>query len=71
MYGNITNLIIEMEMELKQRMTFSEMRERMEKNSFRIANRVNVGKYARQLGYRVYKPMIKGKLNFFYVKMKK
>lgn len=54
-----------MEMELKQRMTFSEMREHMEKNSFRIANRVNVGKYARQLGYRVYKPMIKGKLNFF------
>lgn len=58
-------------MELKQRMTYDEMRQHMEKNSFKIPNKVNVGKYARQLGYRVYKPMINGKLNFFYVKMKK
>ena len=52
-------------------MTYDEMRQHMEKNSFKIPNKVNVGKYARQLGYRVYKPMINGKLNFFYVKMKK
>ena len=40
----------------------------MEENTYRIANRVSVGRYARELGYRVYKPVIEGRACFFYVK---
>lgn len=54
-------------MELKQRMTFEEMALHMKDHSFKLPSRVTVGKYARELGYKVYKPMIKGKINFFYV----
>ena len=34
-------------MELKAKMTFEEMARHMEENTYRIANRVNVGRYAR------------------------
>ncbi len=54
-------------MELKQRMTFEEMEQHMKENSFKLPNRVSVGKHARNLGYGVYKTMIKGKIHFFYV----
>lgn len=54
-------------MELKQRMTFSEMSLHMRRHSFKLPNRVSVGKYARELGYKVYKPMIDGKIHLFYI----
>jgi len=54
-------------MKLKQRMTFEEMAMHMKEHSFRLPSRVTVGKYAKELGYKVYKPMIKGKIQFFYV----
>lgn len=54
-------------MELKQRMTFEEMAMHMKQNSFKLPSRVTVGLYARTLGFKVYKPMINGKINFFYV----
>lgn len=54
-------------MELKPKMTFEEMARHMEENTYRVANRVSVGRYARRLGYRVYKPVIDGRQYFFYV----
>lgn len=54
-------------MKFKKRMTFEEMAEHMEEHTPRIANRVTVGIYAKQNGYRVYKPMIAGRLAFYYV----
>jgi hypothetical protein len=54
-------------MELKPKMTFEEMARHMEENTYRVANRVSVGRYARRLGYRVYKPVIDGRQHFFYV----
>ena len=54
-------------MELKSKMTFEEMARHMEENTYRIVNRGNVGLYARELGYRVYKPMRCGKVLFFYI----
>ena len=54
-------------MKLKRTMTFDEMARHMEEHTYRVANRVNVGTYARSLGYHTYKPMIAGKLRFFYV----
>lgn len=53
--------------QLKQRMTFEEMTLHMQKHSFKLPSRVSVGKYARELGYTPYKPMIEGKIQFFYV----
>lgn len=55
-------------MELKQKMTFEEMAHHMQKNTYRLVNRVNVGLYAKELGYRVYKPMLNGRVLFFYIK---
>lgn len=55
-------------MELKQKMTFDEMARHMQENTYRLANRVNVGIYAKELGYKVYKPMHNGRVLFFYVK---
>lgn len=52
---------------LKRRMTFEEMAKHMQENSFKLPSRVSVGKYARELGFTVYKPMIDGKILFFYV----
>lgn len=37
----------------------------------KIANRVSVGKHAKALGYKVYKPMINGKIIHFYLKVDK
>jgi len=54
-------------MELKQRMTYEEMAAHMRENSFKLPSRVTVGKYARELGYRVYKPMVEKVIYFFYV----
>ncbi|GAB6119659.1 hypothetical protein [Dysgonomonas termitidis] len=54
-------------MELKQRMTFDEMSRHMKEHSFKLPGKVTVGKYARELGYKPYKPMVKGKIHFFYV----
>lgn len=54
-------------MDLKNKMTFEEMWQHMKENSFIIPNRVTVGKYARELGFIVYKPMINGKIHFFYI----
>ncbi|MDR2002667.1 MAG: hypothetical protein LBQ74_06520 [Prevotella sp.] len=56
-------------MELKQRMTFEEMAMHMKEHSFKLPGRVTVGKHAKELGYKVYKPMINGKIHFFYVKV--
>lgn len=55
-------------MELKKKMTFEEMACHMQENTYRLPNRVNVGMYAKALGYRVYKPMLHGKVLFFYIK---
>ncbi|MBF0577401.1 hypothetical protein [Dysgonomonas sp. GY617] len=54
-------------MELKQRMTFNEMSLHMKKHSFKLPSRVSVGKYAKELGFKVYKPMIDRKIHFFYI----
>lgn len=54
-------------MALKRKMTFDQMARHMEEHTYKVANRVNVGIYARSLGYHTYKPMIAGKLQFFYV----
>lgn len=54
-------------MELKRRMTVEEMTEHMCQHSCKIPNKVTVGRYARQLGYHVYKPMINRKIHLFYV----
>ena len=54
-------------MKLKKRMTFAEMSEHMLENSTKVPNRVTVGKYARELGYKVYKPMVNNVLLFYYV----
>ncbi len=54
-------------MDLKQRMTYEEMAMHMKENSFKLPSRVTVGKYARELGYKVYKPMKEGIVQFYYV----
>ena len=54
-------------MELKQKMTFEEMERHMKENSFRVPNRVTVGRYAKNLGFNVYKPMVNRKMLFFYI----
>lgn len=53
---------------LKIKMSYQEMKEHMRKNSYKNINRVNVGLYAKRLGYEVYKPMIDGRIYHFYVK---
>lgn len=52
---------------LKRRMTFDEMAAHMKLHSFKIPSKVSVGRYARELGYKVYKPMTGGQILFFYV----
>ena len=54
-------------MELKRTMTYEEMSAHMARHSFKHVNRVNVGKYARMKGYKVYKYMEDGKRYFLYV----
>lgn len=48
-------------------MSYQEMEEHMRNNSWKNVNRVNVGLYAKRLGYEVYKPMINGQIFHFYV----
>lgn len=48
-------------------MSYKEMEEHMRVNSWKTVNRVTVGQYARRLGYKVYKPMINGRVFHFYV----
>ena len=57
-------------MELKPKMNFEEMAAHMEKHTYRLANRVSVGMYAKKLGYRVEKQMRDGKILFFYINEK-
>jgi len=57
-----------MAQELKQRMTIEEMSRYMQENSFYLPSRVATGKYAKKLGYRVYKPMQNGRVLHLYVK---
>ena len=52
---------------LKKRMTYQEMTDHMLANTVKLPNRVNVGRYARRLGYSVYKAMINRKVHHFYV----
>ena len=52
---------------LKKKMSYEEMAEHMRKNSLKAVNRVNVGLYAKGLGFRVYKPMIHGQVCHFYI----
>lgn len=54
-------------MELKKRMTVEEMAQHMSEHSCKIVNRVTIGRYARKLGYKVYKPMINRKICQFYI----
>lgn len=55
-------------MEFKKRMTFNEMAQYLTENTSHIPNRVTVGKFAKKMGYKTYKPMIKRKVFFYYVK---
>ncbi len=52
---------------LKQKMTYSEMADHMSRNSLKTVNKVNVGIYAKRLGFTVYKPMIDGKVCHYYI----
>lgn len=54
-------------MELKKRMTYEEMAEYFEYETGKLATKSGVGKYAKQIGFEVYKPHIDGKKLFFYV----
>ncbi len=54
-------------MKLKKRMTFEEMARHLEENTGKVVNRVTVGRYARKLGYRPYKPMIDRKIRHCYI----
>ena len=55
------------DMKLKSRMTVGEMSEHLTEHTGKFANRVSVGRYAKKLGYAVYKPMINGRICQFYV----
>ena len=52
---------------LKKKMSYQEMEDYMSRLSLKIVNYVNVGVYAKQLGYTVYKPMINRRVCHFYV----
>ncbi len=54
-------------MKLKKRMTFEEMAIHLVENTGKVANRVTVGRHAKKLGYRVYKPMIDRKIRHCYL----
>lgn len=54
-------------MELKKRMPYEEMAEHFENETGKIATKSSVGKFARKLGYEIYKPRIGGINLFFYV----
>ena len=48
-------------------MTFDEMATHLIENTGKVANRVTVGRYAKKLGYTVYKPMINRKIRHCYL----
>lgn len=48
-------------------MTFDEMARHLVENTGKVPNRVTVGRYAKKLGYTVYKPMINGKILHCYL----
>lgn len=48
-------------------MTYQQMAEHMKGNSHKTVNKVNVGLYAKHLGFRVYKPMVNGKILHYYI----
>lgn len=54
---------------LKKKMSYQEMESHMRSNSWswKSVNKVNVGLYAKRLGYEVYKPMINGQVCHFYI----
>ena len=52
---------------LKPKMTYREMAEHMCRHTQLVENKVNVGRYAKRLGYRVYKPMINRRVCHFYL----
>ena len=52
---------------MKKRMTFDEMAAHLVENTGKVPNRVTVGRYARKLGYTVYKPMINRKIRHCYL----
>lgn len=54
-------------MKLKKRMTFDEMAVHLVENTGKVANRITVGRYAKKLGYTVYKPMINRKIRHCYL----
>ncbi len=54
-------------MKLKKRMTYDERARHLVENTGKVANRVTVGRYAKKLGYTVYKPMINRKIRHCYL----
>ena len=52
----------------KRIMTYVEMARSFERISGGVANKTVVGRFAKIIGYRVHKPMINGRVRFFYVK---
>ena len=52
----------------KRIMTYAEMARSFERISGGVANKTVVGRFAKIIGYRVHKPMINGRVRFFYVK---
>jgi len=54
---------------LKKKMSYQEMEGHMRSNSWgwKSVNKVNVGLYAKRLGYEVYKTMINGQVCHFYI----
>ena len=52
----------------KRIMTYAEMARSFERISGGVANKTVVGHFAKIIGYRVHKPMINGRVRFFYVK---
>ena len=52
---------------LKKRMTYNEMAQHLVETTGKVENRVSVGLHAKKLGYRVYKPMINGRIHHCYI----
>ena len=57
-------------MEFTRVMTYAQMQQHLTEHTCIVPNRVTVGRYARRNGYRPYKPMIGGHLQFYYVNEK-
>lgn len=57
-------------MKLRNTMTYAEMSRYMQRKTNLAPTKVNIGGYAKKMGYKVYKPTINKKLRFFYVRDK-